>query len=125
MQQTTLNLNTMVFIMNTVSFVTIQIFAVVNCYSLDSVINSNYEILQRTSSNMFCKSAPSSNIMLRCLTEGPSGWVVGYSSEQCLICYFDTNGAEFKLYSGSWESVLWLAQTSKVLPLHFLLQLWK
>ena len=85
----------------------------VTYYSLGSIQNFNYEELQQTNVHLYCKSVPSSSIMLRCLAEGRSGWVVGYNQEQCLVCYFDGIEPEFKLFNGSKESLLWMTQTSK------------
>ena len=90
-------------------------FTVATCHSLTGIQNFNYKILQTTNVSLYCKSVPSSNIILRCLAEGRSGWVVGYNQEQCLVCYFDDTEPEFKLFDGTKESFLWMMQTGKFL----------
>ena len=84
-------------------------------YSLGTIQNFEYEILTITSATLYCKkSASLRNSKLGCLAESRSGWVVGYSKEQCLICYYDEIEPQFKLFNGRWDSFIWMTQKSKV-----------
>ena len=97
---------------NTLPVVITLSLAILTSLSSESIRNYQYEKLQQANVHLYCKSVPS-NIMLRCLSEGRSVWVVGCSNEHCLICYFDDTEPEFKLFNGSKESFLWMTQSSK------------
>ena len=79
----------------------------------DTLQSLNFELLQLSNVSLYCKTLTSSKIMLRCLAEGRSGWLVGYNEGQCLICLFEQIESEYTLFSGSRESLLWIIRTSK------------